>query len=59
MYMPSFGAEYQQIFFGKLMGCWQGKVNKKSIPPEVQLKNETIFWYGHKKVDSKYFDVEI
>jgi hypothetical protein len=24
-------------------GCWQGKIDKKSSPPEIQLKNGTIF----------------
>jgi hypothetical protein len=37
----------------------QGKVDKKSSPPKVQLKNGTTFLYGNKKVDSKYFEVKI
>jgi hypothetical protein len=40
-------------------GCWQGKVNKKYILPKIQLKNETFFKHRHKKMDSKYFEVEI
>jgi hypothetical protein len=41
------------------IGCQQGKVDKKSSPPKVQLKNGTTFLYGNKKVDSKYFEVKI
>jgi hypothetical protein len=40
-------------------GHWQGKVNKKNILPKIPLKNETFFKHRHKKMDSKYFEVEI
>jgi hypothetical protein len=40
------------------LGCQQGKIDKKSGLPKVQLKNETIF-YRHKKVYSKYFEIKI
>ncbi len=47
-------------YFYNIEGCRQGKVNKKkSSLPKIQFKKWNNFLYGHKKVDSKYFEVEI
>jgi len=33
------------------------KFKKKSNPPKIQLKNGIL--YGHEKINSKYFEIEI
>jgi hypothetical protein len=40
------------------IGCWQSKVDTKNSLPKIQFKND-FFLYEHKKIDSKYFEVEI
>jgi hypothetical protein len=41
-----------------LLGVGKVKFFKKVVCPKSNLKNN-IFWYGHKKIDSKYLEVKI
>ncbi len=38
---------------------WQGKVDKKKLFAQSPIKKWNIFLYENKKIDSKYFEVEI
>jgi hypothetical protein len=40
-------------------GCQQSKIDKKKYSTHNPIKNWNNFLYGHKKIDSKYFEIEI
>ncbi len=46
-------------YFLNIEGCQQGKANKKKYFAQNPIKKWNNFLYGHKKIDSKYFEVKI